>query len=185
MSDFRQNITAWFLDFATRHPLIRHTAAVPHFFEADDEYIIQNAAPVAMQGWNLLLLEHKDALRDNGGDYISETTNLYFLVLTHVEQGDAAAMKAAFVAAKKIGYDLVAKLRADSCIDTDGENDLPAGITPPHFVDLNSVETETVGHAGLYDHSYGVQVKVMVRGDESSQDELDMTRDRVTMDPLP
>lgn len=173
----RENIHQWFLDACTRHPDIAHTEARPKFFEMEFDEIVQSGARMAMQGFNVILEDYREKLNDNGGDYHSETALLAFWVVTQVGAGKATARRAAYAACKTKAYDLLAKMVRDSCIMGE-EADLPAGLVRPHAIDLNAVETMTVGP--VFDQAFGIRMSV----NWLDHQEVDLSRERVEWTPL-
>lgn len=173
----RENIRLWFLDACARHPDIAHTDARPRFFEMEFDEIVQGSASMAMQGYNVILEDYREKLNDNLGDYHSETALLAFWVVTHVGVGKAEAKRAAYAACKAKAFDLLAKMWNDSCAIGE-EADLPAGIVRPHAIDLNAVETMTVGP--VFDHAYGIRMSV----NWLDHQEVDLSRERVAWNPL-
>ena len=174
----RAAITAWFLDAATRHPLILHTTATPRFFEAEFELLLQNGVKLAATGWTLLLEDYTTQLRDNDHDYVSKVPKMAFWIVKHVKQGSKAELQATYETAEDIAQDIIAKLHQD--VLNPCEADVPAAIDLlPRSVDLSSVSFQPIGPE--LDHAFGIRTMVNVRVDE----EVNLERNRTAWVALP
>ena len=170
-----ENLTAWFMDAATRHPDILHTTDNPRFFELEWDEIVQSGGLAALPGWALVLEDHEDSMEDNDGDYISRRTNLAFMVLRTVPIGDLPAKKAAYIDAQRIAEQVLAKLYTDSLLGH-CDADLPPGIMPPVKVLLNTARCIRVGPVPVFDNAFGCRISLDIR----THEEVDMSTDSVS-----
>ena len=174
------NITAYFRDVATRHPLILHSATNKRFFELEWDQMTQNGAELAFTNWSLILEDYIEQPNDNGGDYVSLNMSISFYIIKHVPIDDVAATQAAFEGARQICWDIIAKMKADEACGEEGCNpDVPAGVTAPRFEDLNQTQVILV-QPPFGDNPAGARATVRWRTDE----EVDLRRDRVAWVPL-
>lgn len=171
------NITAWFVDAATRHPDILHSTANKRFFELEWDEMMQSGAALAAEKWTLAFEDYTEQVRDNDGDYLSIIQVLAFQVVKHVPQGDAVALHANFVEGRRIAKSIVAKMKADELDGCDA--DVPAGVTAPRLVDLSAV-TFMPMLSPYFDHAAGCRCTVRIRTDH----EVTFSRNEVAWMPL-
>jgi hypothetical protein len=175
------NITAWFTDAATRHPDILHSATNKRFFELEWDEMIENGQALSVLNWTLILEDYVEQPRDNDGDYVSIVQTISFMVVKHVPIGDVDAKKLAFEKGRSICWDIIAKMKADEGAGIEGcDPDVPAGVSAPHFEDLNSTRIIVV-QPDFLDHACGARATVLWRTDN----EVDLSRNRVAWVALP
>lgn len=173
------NISAWFADCATRHPLFQHSESNKRFFELEWDQLMAMAKPMAMMDWTLVLEDYVERFRDNGGDYVSILNVISFTVLKHVPRNKAISLKMdTWNEARDIVMGIVGKMKADEQDSCDA--DLPAGVKAPRLVDLNTLQLIPV-EPPYADHAVGIRASVSWRTDEP---DIEFTRDMVAWLPL-
>lgn len=185
MLAYDANITAYFLDVAMRHPSIRHNPAAPsqeqRFFELEWDEMMSDPRKLSAIHWTLVLEDYRERFNDNKGDYISCKPMVTFMVLKHVQRGDAAARMQTWQEARRIAHSIIGKLRADqeqhrmSCTA-----DVPEGVVPPHLIDLSTLTFERV-QPEIFDHAVGCRASFAWMMDH----EETFGRDEVEWLPLP
>lgn len=173
-----RNITAWFRDAATRHPDIRHSDADQRFFELEWEDLLASGKKQGAKGWYLILEDYTEKFHDPDAEYITITPEVAFLVVRSVPRGKVAEKMQTYEEARRIAKSIVAKLYRDYVDGCDA--DVPAGVTVPRLVDLNTLRIDRVSNVPLLDNAYGVRTQVMIRTDT----ETTFTRDEGGWLPL-
>jgi hypothetical protein len=177
------NLTAWFRDAATRHPKILHVETVPgkRFFEMEWDEMVQNGKQLANDKWYLILEDYKEQFFDNGGEYITITPVLSFLVVRSTPLGNSEKKMETYVEAREIAKSIVQKLHADSiACRNNTDADVPPGVVPPVNVELGTLTFQRV-QPPMFAHSAGVYCTVRVRTNE----EEDFGSSDVDWVPLP
>lgn len=184
MLPYDQNITAYFLDVAMRHPNIRHDpddVEEPRFFEMEWDEMLSNPRTLSATNWTLILEDYRERFHDNRGDYISSKPMVTFMVLRHSPRGDRDAKHQSWHQARAIAHAIIGKLQADmeqyrnTCTA-----DVPEGIKPPHHIDLNTLTMERV-QPEIFDFAVGCRTTFGWLMDHEEQ----FTRSEAAWLPLP
>jgi len=153
------NIIAYFEDLATRHPAVQHSAIKQRFFDLEWDEMVENGATLAGTGWNVVLEDFKEEYRVDGGEHEMIRASIAIMVLTNVPRGKQAEKNTAYENARQIAKSFLAKMKREHYNDC--EPDLPIGVFPPEWIDLNAVTfTRVQPRFTGFDHSCGVRMVV-------------------------
>ena len=172
------NLIAYFRDMATRHPDILHTAAKPRFFFLEWDTMVESGQKLAATGYTLVVEDFKEQLKVDGGEHETVVQSVALMVLRHAKPGNQADVMEAYTDSRRICRSLLAKMRREhfnNCAP-----DVPAGITVPEWVDLNSA-TITAVKPPFFDNAYGMRMVVQCR----TRDEGLLTEDDTEWVELP
>lgn len=178
MPSYIANITAWFKDAATRHPLIQHSDAsskTKRFFEIEWDEMLQNGQQLGIpkDAWYLCLEDYREEYDENDTEYISMLPVLRFWVIRSVKPGDLADKKLAYEEARAIARSIWSKLKKDAHdYLVDCSADVPDGVELPADVYLNTLKVDRLQHP-MFTDSYGVSVMLKVRYNHEDADGLD------------
>lgn len=166
------NIIAYFEDMATRHPAILHSADEQRFFDLEWDDMVENGAKLAGTGWNVVLEDFREEYLVDGGEHEMVRASIAVMILTNVPRGKQAKKNTAYELSRHIAIDFLAKMKRERFNDCDP--DLPVGVFPPEWVDLNTATfTRVQPRFTGFDHSCGVRMVVRWLSDIPFGDMLD------------